>query len=176
MPNHVINEVVFAGVDADARSRILAVACNADGLIDFDVLVPTPANIWQGSVGSAHAVFMANALDWARQNWGTKWNAYGQEEEGYERVEQTADGLTLRFQTAWSPPYPWLAALLNTLKLPFAHNWLDEGREDASAGAFKIDGKWGPDWTEKIADEPLKRHLHKLLYGVEQFNDEDQPA
>jgi hypothetical protein len=171
MPNHVINELIFRDVDCSAQERVTEVACNPNG-VDFGVLVPMPLNIWRGCVGSIHKVFKGNSLDWACANWGTKWNAYQS-----EVPEKTADTLTLRFQTAWSPPYPWLAALFNSTKLSFEHNWLDEGREDGFAGKFiwKDDGI-GPEWSEAIADEPLHRHLHKLLLGVEQFPDEEQPA
>lgn len=41
-------------------------------------------------------------LDWAREHWGTKWNA--------SNGERPADGV-LRFETAWSAPSPVLAAL-----------------------------------------------------------------
>ncbi len=169
MPNDIINELIFSDVSPSDQDRILAAAC-VDGKVDFSILVPVPLNIWQGSVGKQHDVFKANALDWARQNWGTKWNAYA-----HVQPERAADSLTLRFQTAWSPPYPWLAAMLNKLALPFYHNWLDEGAERGRHGAFKPDGEFGDnEWSEIEADEPLHRHLHKLLWGVEEFEDEER--
>lgn len=169
MPNHCINELIFRGVDRAARDKIMTAACNSRGSVDFDVLVPTPLNMWWGNVGSDHEkAFKRTALDWSREHWGTKWNAYD-----IRPVEEADDTLTLRFETAWAPPYPWLAALFNSLKLSFDHNWLSEGGGDGVHGEFRIEGRWGPEWKEAAADPELHRHLHKLLWGVEEFEEED---
>jgi hypothetical protein len=167
MPNHCINEMIFRGVDGAAQDRILAAACDADGKVDFQILVPIPLNVWRGNVGSDHErAFKITRLDWARDNWGTKWNAYS-----HHPVERTGDTLTLRFQTARRPPYPWLAAVFNHLGLPFDHNWIEEGGGDGTAGRFEIDGRWGQEWTEAPASPELHRHLHKLLWGVEEIDE-----
>jgi hypothetical protein len=168
MPNNVINEVVFQR-PASEHTAILAKVCNAEGKVDFEVLVPMPAQIWRGSVGRIHTdAFGAQniGLDWARLNWGTKWNAYG-----HKPVEADADSLTIRFQTAWAPPYPWLVALFNTCG-EFRHNWLDEGRSDSFTGLFSVREHYGDSWQAEQTDEVLHRHLHKLLWGVEEFTDE----
>jgi|GEM_PF-3165282 len=170
MPNHIINELVFRNVDDAAQAAIIAAACDAEGNVDFSVLVPPPLNMWMGSISQQHEqAFGRTGLDWNRQNWGTKWNAYSQQPT--ERIDDT---LTLVFETAWAPPYPWLAAILNKLALPFEHNWLDEGRERGRAGLFTAMGKWGPEWSEADADDLTHRRLHKLHWGVEAF--EDEPA
>lgn len=173
MPNHVINELIFRSVDTAAQDRILAAACNADGKVDFAVLVPPPLNLWMGSVGSEHErAFGRTGLAWNRENWGTKWNAYS-----HKAIERTPDCLILRFETAWSPPYPWLAAIFNDLNLSFDHNWLDEGAERGVSGTFLADdgttSSWGPEWKESPASEDIHRHLHKLHWGVEEFEPED---
>ncbi len=169
MPNHVINELIFRGVSETEKVNIIAATCNAKSEVDFEVLVPMPLNMWWGDVGREHErAFGSTGLGWARQNWGTKWNAYG-----HVPIEQPNDVLALRFQTAWSPPYPWLAAVLNRLALPFDHNWLDEGAVNGWCGTFKQTEKHGPEWAEQPAPEYMQRHLHKLLWGVEQFEDED---
>ena len=123
MPNHVINEVVFDRRAAE-HPAIIAAACDAEGKVDFGVLLPMPANVWRGSVSRRHSeAFGADCigLDWARTNWGTKWNAYD-----HKPTEADDRTLTLRFETAWSPPYPWLVELFNTCG-DFRHNWLSEG-------------------------------------------------
>jgi hypothetical protein len=169
MPNNCINELVFRDVDGETQARILAATCNAEALVDFKVLVPAPLNMWWGNVGQKHeATFKRTHLDWARNNWGTKWNAYGHHE-----IERTADTLTLRFETAWSPPYPWLAAVFNRLNLPFEHNWMEEGGTPPACGRFSIEPRFGQEWAERPADETMSRHLHKLLWGVEEFEEED---
>lgn len=177
MPNHVINEVIFRNVDAERQTTILAMIKNETGEIDFGVLVPKPLNIWDGSTGSNHEKkFKRIGLDWARDNWGTKWNAYGQDQGGkYQSIAQTDDTLTLTFQTAWSAPYPWLAALFNFFKLPFDHNWFDEGHSRGVCGKFDYQAyltDLGTAWAETDADDEMQKHLHKLLWGVEEFPDE----
>ncbi|WP_394659930.1 hypothetical protein [uncultured Novosphingobium sp.] len=168
MPNHVINELIFRDVDAAAQQAIIAAACDAEGNVDFSVLVPSPLNVWQGNVGSQHEKAFGNTgLAWNRANWGTKWNAYS-----HKPTIQTADSLTLIFETAWSAPYPWLAAVMNKLSLPFDHNWLDEGAEWSVSGRFWFEPQWGPEWKEEKSSEEDHRRLHKLHWGVEQFEDE----
>jgi hypothetical protein len=94
MPNHVINEVIFRGVDAAAQDAISAKICSAPGKVDFEVLVPTPPNVWLGNVSSLHEKAFGRercALDWSTVEWGTKWNAYGL--KPIERTEDIADML-----------------------------------------------------------------------------------
>lgn len=173
MPNHCINELIFRNVDAGAQAQILAKTCGADHKVDFNILVPAPLNMWWGSAGAIHErTFRQTHLEWARQNWGTKWNAYD-----HEPIEQTDDTLTLRFQTAWGPPYPWLAAVFNSLNLSFDHNWLSEGGAPATHGRFDMaeDSAFGIRWKEEEAADEMQRHLHKLLWGVEEFEDDATP-
>jgi hypothetical protein len=169
VPNHVINELVFRGVDAGQQQAIVSAACDSQGKVDFGILVPMPLNIWMGSVGSEHErAFQNTGLDWARVNWGTKWNAYS-----HKPTEVEDEMLTLRFETAWAPPYPWLAAMLNKLSLSFQHNWLDEGAARGRTGTFKLDERWGPIWDEDEASDAMHRHLHKLHWGVEEFAEDE---
>lgn len=172
MPNHVINELIFRVSDEADRSRILAAICDSEGETDFEILVPVPLNVWRGDVGSVHMEsFKRVGIDWQRENWGTKWNAYG-----HKPIERTDEALIIRFETAWRPPYAWLAAVFNHLRLPFEHNWLDEGRSASVAGKFSIHEQGGNQWSEIEAPEALHRHLHKLLWGVEEFEDETEGA
>lgn len=171
MPNHVSNEIIFRGVDAAMQDAIVAKCCNAKGEVDFEVLVPTPINLWLGDVSSRHEeAFGTTALDWSRANWGTKWNAYS-----HKPVERTADTLTLRFDTAWSPPYPWIIAVFNTFKRSFDHNWMDEGAERGVCGKWNYaaleDRQLGKPWDEKLADDEMQKHLNMLRWGVESLDE-----
>lgn len=169
MPNHVINELVFRNVTAEQQEAIIAATCDQEGKVDFSVLVPPPLNIWMGNVGTEHErAFRRTGLDWNRENWGTKWNAYS-----HQNTERTSDKLTLRFETAWSPPYPWLAAVMNKTQMSFDHNWLDEGATRGRSGKFDMAGRFGIDWTEAEAADEMHRHLHLLHFGVEEFEDGD---
>lgn len=165
MPNHVLNELVFKG-DAADQKRVLDSLCNDKGEVDFAILVQTPANVWLGNVSKKHEKLGQSGLDWSRENWGTKWNAYRQ-----TPPEQTEDRIILRFNTAWSPPYPWLVAVFNTLKVSFDHNWLDEGSQRGRCGRWNYDelkssGLNDP-WNETDADDDENRRLHELMWGVE---------
>ncbi|HEU4345765.1 MAG TPA: hypothetical protein VFU31_29805 [Candidatus Binatia bacterium] len=178
MPNHVINEVIFRNVNAEQQGRILSLVQNDEGRIDFELLVPAPKNIWWGNTSSKHTnAFRISHLDWARENWGTKWNAYGMDEDGnYKSVVPAENSLTLTFQTAWGPPYGWLVALFNTLKISFEHNWFSEGESRGHHAIFDqpaMQEGIGDPWREVTADDDMQRHLHKLLWGVEKFEDED---
>ena len=171
MPNHVLNELVFR-VDHETQDRILAKMLNEKGEVDFAVLVPAPLNMWWGSVGIDHEkAFKRTHLDWARDNWGTKWNAYSQ-----KPIARTDDTLTIIFETAWRPPYGWLAAIFNSLRVSFDHNWLDEGASRGVCGRFDAtfieDDMRGRPWTETEADDDMQKRLHKMHWGVESFDDE----
>lgn len=169
MPNHIINEVIFERPSSD-HAAILASVCSDDEHVDFNLLVPMPAHIWRGSVSQRHEKAFGSVncgLDWARANWGTKWNAYSM-----QPIKADDGTLTIRFETAWSPPYPWLVALFNTHG-EFRHNWLDEGASRGRAGRFFNSESWGPDWSDEEADDALHRHLHKLHWGVEEFEEEE---
>jgi hypothetical protein len=171
MPNHIINEIIFRDLTADRKNELLANCCDKDGKVDFEILVPMPLNVWRGSVGTRHEqAFKIVGLDWARENWGTKWNAYS-----HKPTETTADSLIFRFETAWRPPYGWLCAVFNRFKLSFEHNWLDEGTSRGVHGVFdwaEAEKDFGDPWKEEPADDALNKHLHVLHWGVESFEDE----
>ncbi len=181
MPNHVINEVIFSDLSRADALAVLAGVRNTQGRIDFAILLPVPLNAWMSSCSSMHEkTFRLTALDWQTQNWGTKWNAYGIDDHS---IVLTDDRLVLTFQTAWSPPYGWLLAIFNKFKVSFQHNWLDEGASRGICGTFNyaayVDGDIMADapWQEIEADDAMHRHLHKLLWGVEEFaGDEDEAA
>lgn len=118
MPNHVANRITFA---ADKAEEVFAVVC-PEKRFDFNTLVPTPPNMYHGNLsGTDEEDFPCNWLSWSRDNWGTKWNAY---ETSYG-VE--GDRAFINFQTAWSAPYPVMAAFCNRFQIPFEHRYYDEG-------------------------------------------------
>ncbi len=60
---------------------------------------------------------------WNCEHWGTKWNAYGDGE-----WDNRGDVAEIQFETAWSPPTPWLAALsLKHPEVQIRDRWTDEG-------------------------------------------------
>lgn len=166
MPNDVVNELIFTGLTDADKDRVLAAALNEKGEIDFEVLVPVPLNLWWGNAAEIHEKkFGGTALDWQRRNWGTKWNAYSQ-----RPIVRTDEELRLIFDTAWRPPYAWLAALVNKTGLSFHHNWLDEGCEKGVHAEFRVLAEgdiFGPvKWFEAPCDDAVQARLNDL-HGVE---------
>jgi hypothetical protein len=170
MPNHVINEVLLHGIKlADCRQHLI----DGDGKVSFAVILPLPLNFWAGSVGSQHEeAFPGTHLDAARDLWGTKWNAYGD-----PTAEDTPEGTLIRFKTAWNTPRGWICALFNTLKCEISVKWLSEGGGDGMLEHFVWDAKgyFGPSWKHERIVEGSEEHrrLHFLLWGVEEFGDEE---
>jgi hypothetical protein len=171
MPNHVTNELIFAGIDPAVQDAIIAKICDTKGAVDFSILIPMPINIWRGNVGQRHEkAFKLTALDWCTDQWGTKWNAYNSRE-----IRRTEDALTITFDTAWSPPYPWLAAVFNTFERSFEHNWFDEGAEWSVEGRFNaaaLADILSDPWKEDRASQEVHERLHTLKYGCAAFEDE----
>lgn len=171
MPNHVLNELIFRNLSPEKEAAIISDVINSDGNVDFEILVPPPLNMWWGSVGSKHEqAFRNTKMDWARENWGTKWNAYACRE-----VNMASGSVTIAFETAWSPPYPWLAALFNKHKISFDHNWLDEGRSNSVCGKFiadEIHKLCGDPWVESDASDEEYRRMYHLHFGA--YPDENE--
>lgn len=93
MPNHVINHLTFDGEKSVIKTMLNEIkGQDEDGyslLIDFNKIVPMPEEEED------------NWYDWRCEHWGTKWNAYEQNE--------LVDGLM--FWTAWSNPKQVIIAL-----------------------------------------------------------------
>lgn len=172
MPNHVFNEVRLHSVSFDTVQHLIF---DRDGRISFAVLVPLPINFWPGHVSSEHGkAFPGTHLAAAKSSWGTKWNCYG----GPNAV-QDGDDVVITFQTAWAPPRGWIVALFNTLRCKITSKWLDEGRNDAISETYEFVTKGrpldGPEWRVEVLPHGSHEHrrLHKLLWGCERFEDED---
>ena len=178
MPKNIITEITFKCVNTDDQAGIVSLVGRAGRAVDFNTLLPRPLNVWSGNVEPKHEqAFGECGLDWSRREWGTKWNAYGIGGNGTDPhlpIVQTPDSIVITFQTAWSTPRKWLLALFHSTKLPFEYRWMDEGNPRAVLGRFYFnparDGS--PDWEEmEIEDENERRRIHKLLWGVEDFDD-----
>jgi hypothetical protein len=137
-------------------------------------LVPRPLNLWEGneSINYEKAFGKRLGMSWSRDNWGTKWNAYST-----RAVVWADDVLTLVFDTAWAPPFPWLAAVFNRTKRDFEHNWLNEGAEWTVSGNWsqgKPDDVMGPQWREDRASREVHERLHTLKWGVPSWPEEEE--
>ncbi|MEV7952957.1 hypothetical protein [Streptomyces sp. NPDC088141] len=74
--------------------------------VDFAMLIPQPENIETGGCSGSHNESVVCWYRWNVDNWGTKWNGYNLS------IEQGDDASAqLRFDTAWSHPFPIVKAL-----------------------------------------------------------------
>ena len=171
MPNYVINEIVIPGVKLDDVRKHLF---DRHGRFSFNVLLPLPLNYWRGNSFPDEDAFPGNPDDAAQDMWGTNADAYGQ-----STAEDSDEGLTIRFQSSWEHPRGWVCALFNTVECDMTASWLSESGAPSHIEAYIAEGKHGvPEWTDVIlsTDSDEHRHLHKLLWGVEQFPLEDVGA
>lgn len=118
MPNHVTHKLIF---DAKEAENIFGTIVK-DGNFDFNTLIPQPLHIYRGDISSDDEKdFPQNWFSWNKENWGTKWNAYQTKTEICENIAWIV------FDTAWSIPYPIMAAFANKFHIPFEHRYFDEG-------------------------------------------------
>lgn len=106
MPNWCENELTVSGKGLFVGAFLEGVR-GEEGVLDFQRVVPIPDEV---KVGSSALVA------WAYDNWGTKWNAV----EPSGQVLDMARGrrkVTLRFDTAWSPPLPVVRKLISDYPL-----------------------------------------------------------
>jgi Ferredoxin-like domain in Api92-like protein len=166
MPNHVTHKILFS---ADKLDAVKAVICTGD-CIDFEKLIPSPPQKYHGNTNSTDEEdFPCNWYSWNLQNWGTKWNAY----QG--SLGQAEDGRAfLKFDTAWSIPYPVMSAFANRFAIPFEHRYYDEGHN--FWGIERWDIKWGETLqrVEKLFKRPEDDNpLSIELKGWDRTKDED---
>lgn len=179
MPNHVDNIIKFKNVPSSRLGILidsLVLPKDADKIFDclpgkfyrfpitFEQLLPLPLNCWRFDVGTKHSIFPDNGIDWARKNWGTKWNCYGNPQLKLETGEDSSTNVTITFRTAWSPPMGWLLALFNKTKLNFTSAWLDEGDTKAYVDVWSWnEGDRSVDnWVRREATEEETLELSSL--------------
>lgn len=81
--------------------------------------------------------------DWRVANWGTKWNCYECEEEGYRRIA---------FLTAWSIPVPIFDELAKRYpKITFQTYSVDEGND---SNVWNYVYTKGRQWNSSLIDDP----------------------
>ena len=141
----VVNEIIFQNVGCSLQERILRMACNAAGEVDFAILVPPPNYFWTGAQDDEVLHRVSEWREWAMAVWGTYRNAFDS-----HPIERSTSTLTLRFRTIWAPPYGWTTALFNEFKLPFDHNWIIQRDGRGRCGKFTSEER--DRWTEVEAD------------------------
>lgn len=111
MPNHVTTELVMSPLIAFAFTE----ERDGERVVDFNTVIPCPpdddpmftaarTDYGNGMVG--YSVDGYSPMDWNRNHWGTKWNAY---ESSVEALP--GDLCRVRFETAWAHPFPVIEKL-----------------------------------------------------------------
>lgn len=178
MPNHTENKLYIKSDKMEEIAQLVfaeELDHNGDKVIffDFNSLVPTPDNIFQGDLGpEEEALYGVNTwFYWNRANWGTKWNSYN------TKFEYGEKGGMISFQTAWNPPFPVIEKL--AARFPDAqieHKYLDEGWRYWGVDVYNdgqkersgfVDGQFGDTDTDSFVD------LFIELKGYHPHEDDD---
>lgn len=84
MPNWCSNNLTINSDNPELIARFEK-AIDSNGL--FDSFLPLPEG--------------ASSYSWCVENWGTKWDVYG---DGISVIQMDEDRIIIAFDTAWSPP------------------------------------------------------------------------
>ena len=107
MPNWCNNKLAVSGPDEDVEQFKEAAIGNSPwqtkeekkSALNFHSLIPIPPEVLSAGYNPA-------GYEWELKNWGCKWGACHA-----ESVEEWEGHLTYFFDTAWSPPIPFLSQL-----------------------------------------------------------------
>jgi hypothetical protein len=121
---------------------------------DFNTLIPSPVQVYQGNLSREDDTdFKCNWSTWNRENWGTKWNSYSCS------LKIGLHETSILFETAWSVPYPIIAAFANVFNFEFTHKYVCEYGEFWGIEKWTTVDKYDKQSTkcyriEKIRDTP----------------------
>lgn len=112
MPNYCDNSLTIYA-NNETIEKIRSLVHSEENEFDFNNIIPMPAHIYDGVLGSEERELygMNNWYDWSNQYWGTKWNS----------VDACFGDNNFYFQTAWSPASPVVAELARLF--PDAELW-----------------------------------------------------
>ena len=142
MPNHIYSTLEFLG----EKKKLVEIQDflqnkeEKDHHFDFNKVIPTPDDIFQGNLGEAERKLYGdrNWYDWNQKNWGTKWNSYSNRVDLVEIRANTLNFITDKenlsvlcyyFETAWSPICNTILPVLSEKfpDTPFKYSAVDEG-------------------------------------------------
>ena len=160
MPNHVYQKIRISDWNytekfKEQKKKIL----NDENLFDFNLLIPQPENIFNGSLGNDERQMCidenrSNWYDWNSENWGTKWNAYAT-----KVFTNDNDTLEFTFKTAWNIPQPIIDALFDLFSDCEIHYLaVDEG------GYFAVEITKNEEG--EIKEKDLKEHYSTILFAL----------
>lgn len=127
MPNICDNRLAIAGPPEVVMDLVQSLQGKEQPL-DFECLVPMP-DVLLGPQGEIRGPSgFPRWYEWARTNWGVKWNAWGGVRRGYGRTGR----VRYRFLTAYGPPSEFLDGVAArwpqvTMRLEFSVELLGDG-------------------------------------------------
>ena len=186
MPNWCSNVLTVKGNDCN---KFYLENRNYDNLeekeeLDFYKSVPMPSDVYDGDIGHQERELYGtnNWYNWNISNLGTKWNVH---DSYYE--EKNIDKICYSFDTAWSPPLPWVLKISQKYtELSFELEYNEMGMGFGGLIEFKNGNclkneEWDP--QEKIFEESkneIKEIVKKNIDSIESFNilelDEDEKS
>lgn len=152
MPNHIKTFITADNIDHEFWDKFK----NGERLFDFNKIIPTPDDIYQGDLGEQEKLKYGDKTwyEWNIKNWGTKWNAYS---VGYTYS-------AIHFETAWGHPFPVIKALSKMFpKIEFLVAFADEDL-GSNLGAYKIKNDKAEDiyMIDNLFDQLFAEILHGL--------------
>jgi len=160
--------------------KFFKISCNKEhfpnGTLDFNRIIPTPLNVFQGSVGTKEEKRYGNMncwYDWNIENWGCKWNA---SDCSMEILDDNT--LYLRMLTPWSFPEPLMDKFC---KLCAGYECTIDGEfadEDfgGGMGTFQTDED-DPERSLQILWDSENKELYEDVWGegsLDPIDDEDE--
>jgi hypothetical protein len=150
MPNNVINKITFKTI----YTPFVLARIWRKKRFDFETLIPSPIQVYRGNLGrDEEEDFKCNWHSWNVENWGTKWNSYDCS------LKIGLLETSILFETAWSIPYPIIAAFANIFKFEFTHKYVCEYGEFWGIEKWSMVDKYEKTRTvchrvEKLQDTP----------------------
>lgn len=178
MPNHITNKLKIIGNDEQVAEvfNFIKVEKNEGnekvfglGTIDFNKITPMPLWIY-GSKPEVTGIQLKDeekygsentCLEWARRNWGTKWNAYSQ--SGEINTENT-----IYFDTAWNG----VPDLMQKLAWIFPHVEIEYSYADEDFGCNVGDYKFKDINIEKNIPVNTSKEAYELAISIKQYKPE----
>lgn len=167
MPNHITNKLKVVGNEEQVKEVMEFIKNDELGLgsIDFNKITPMPRWIY-GSSPDVQGISREDiakwgekntSLEWARNNWGTKWDAYGQDDS---RNNEN----TIYFMTAWNG----VPALIQKIAWIFPnvtleYSFADEDLGSNNNGIFKFKEN---EILEKIQHENDSKEAYEIAFEL----------
>lgn len=115
MPNNVTNRLIITGSPTDVYNVLNFLGMNKNGsiIVNFENITPIPPWVYGYNSDTINISNIEKygeentIIGWCWDNWGTKWNAYGQIDDRSRtpilyNVNCTVISATVYFTTAWS--------------------------------------------------------------------------